>query len=81
MENLSVRFDKSSSTSVYYQVDKIIIHEQYSPKNLAHDIALVKLRQQVSFKDGIRPICLPSSALHWSLRLNGVKGYVTGEFS
>ena len=41
-------------------VEKIIVHENYFyPVNLAHDIALLKLKTSAQFSAGVGPVCLP----------------------
>ncbi|KAL3286009.1 hypothetical protein HHI36_000523 [Cryptolaemus montrouzieri] len=45
-------------------VDERIPHEKYDPedKNQRHDIALLRLHEDVKFNDYIKPICLPVEA-------------------
>nr|QGW08835.1 trypsine [Sitobion avenae] len=40
-------------------VDRIIIHAKYQPQELTSDIALLKLRNSVTYNVFIQPICLP----------------------
>lgn len=41
--------------------DELIPHPQYDPRNTNnyHDIALIRLAQDVQYNDFIRPVCLP----------------------
>ncbi|XP_073818447.1 serine protease grass-like isoform X2 [Musca autumnalis] len=41
-------------------VENIIIHPEYSKRYRINDIALIKLNQTVTFKEHIKPICLPN---------------------
>ncbi|KAH8290916.1 hypothetical protein KR054_007154 [Drosophila jambulina] len=45
-----------------FDIEQTIIHERFSPFYHGNDIALLRLRQRVVFKDHIRPICLPLTA-------------------
>jgi hypothetical protein len=49
-----------------------IVHEQYDPKsrNQHHDIALLRLSQNVKYTEFIKPICLPLDQNLRSLNLN-----------
>jgi len=53
-----------SSAAMRPEVDKVIVHEQYTRKPLVNDIALLKLQDPVDFNKhpNIRPICLPSNS-------------------
>jgi len=53
-----------SSAAMRPEVDKVIVHEQYTRKPLVNDIALLKLKDPVDFDNypNIRPICLPSNS-------------------
>lgn len=48
---------------VNVDIEKTIVHENYSPtnKHQLNDIALLRLSQDVKFTDYIKPICLPTS--------------------
>ncbi|XP_074086671.1 prothrombin [Macrotis lagotis] len=61
------------------KLEKIIIHPKYNWKeNLDRDIALLKLKQPITFSDYIHPVCLPSKEIVQKLFLSGYKGRVTG---
>ncbi|XP_043828130.1 prothrombin, partial [Dromiciops gliroides] len=61
------------------KLEKIILHPKYNWKeNLDRDIALLKLKQPITFTDFIHPICLPSKETVKKLLLSGYKGRVTG---
>ncbi|KAL3286006.1 hypothetical protein HHI36_000520 [Cryptolaemus montrouzieri] len=42
-------------------VERIIVHERYEPRDLdaKNDIALIRLKKEVTYTDYIKPICLP----------------------
>ena len=48
------------SSKEKFAVKDLIIHEQFDPKTLENDIALVKLSQNVAFSKIIQPVCLPT---------------------
>lgn len=39
--------------------DTVIVHPDYDPKTLENDLALIKLKKPVPFREDIQPICLP----------------------
>ncbi|XP_053996821.1 vitamin K-dependent protein C-like [Hylaeus anthracinus] len=47
-----------SSTRV--SVESVILYPEYNPDSHAHDLALIKLSQQIKFERRISPICLPN---------------------
>ncbi|XP_041638294.1 prothrombin, partial [Cheilinus undulatus] len=60
-------------------LSEIIVHPRYNWKtNLNRDIALLQLRQPITFSDEIHPICLPTKAVAKALMTLGYKGRVTG---
>jgi len=66
-----------SSAAMRPEVDKVIVHEQYTRKPLVNDIALLKLQDPVDFNKhpNIRPICLPSNSRE---NYAGSRAIVTG---
>lgn len=58
------------------QVDKVIMHEKYSPMTLDYDIALLRLESPLEeFSPFVRPVCLPDTITGWAA---GFMCYVTG---
>lgn len=55
--------DRKNKTAKQLEVARIIKHEQYNrtTKTYHHDIALLQLKEEISFEPNVRPICLPPS--------------------
>jgi gram-positive specific serine protease len=62
--------DKNSSEcySKDISIDEIIIHELYTEKE--HDIALVRLNEDVEFQKNVKTICLPVSDIQKNIKSN-----------
>lgn len=54
--------------------DTVIVHPNYDSKTLENDLALIKLRQPVPYREDIQPICLPGLDEDFT----GLDGYATG---
>lgn len=54
--------------------DKIILHPNFDSKTLEHDLALIKLKKPVPYREDIQPICLPQVNEDFT----GLEGYATG---
>lgn len=54
--------------------DTVIVHPNYDSKTLENDLALIKLKRPVPFREDIQPICLPS----YNEDFTGLDGYATG---
>ncbi|XP_037276201.2 LOW QUALITY PROTEIN: chymotrypsinogen A [Rhipicephalus microplus] len=64
------------NTEVIYKVEEVCAHLNYKPsKRNSSDIAIIKLRDPVTFTRTISPVCLPSHREELPL---GSKYYVTG---
>ena len=44
-------------------IEEIVIHPEYKPPKYINDVALIRLKNQIEFKNTIQPICLPSNDL------------------
>ena len=57
---------------VDYDISEIIPHPQYDPKNPSkyHDLALLRLTENVRYTNFIRPICMPTEDFE--------KGFISG---
>lgn len=60
-------------------IEKIIVHPQYNnaSRDKHHDIALIRLNQNVKYSKFIKPICLPVDGLSSGL-ITGNKLHVAG---
>lgn len=54
--------------------ETVIVHPDYEPKTLENDLALIKLKQPVPYREDIQPICLP----HVDEDFTGLDAYATG---
>ena len=65
----------ANHNEVIRSVHSIITHPDYNNDPFANDIALMKLSEQVTFTEYIKPVCLPSnmSTFH-----NGTTCWATG---
>lgn len=48
-----------------HQIEKYIVHPKWDPESIRYndDIALIKLKDSVTFSDSIKPVCLPFNDL------------------
>lgn len=54
--------------------DTVILHPDYDSKTLENDLALIKLKRPVPFREDIQPICLPA----YNEDFTSLDGYATG---
>lgn len=54
--------------------DTVIVHPNYESKTLENDLALIKLKKPVPFREDIQPICLP----HVNEDFTGLEAFATG---
>uniref|UniRef100_A0A3Q2PH13 Transmembrane serine protease 2 n=1 Tax=Fundulus heteroclitus TaxID=8078 RepID=A0A3Q2PH13_FUNHE len=66
---------KLSSMPKMGLVQRIINHENYDSETNAFDIALLKLKEPVTFTGKVRPVCLPNSGITVS---EGSQAWITG---
>ncbi|XP_041437454.1 transmembrane protease serine 2 isoform X4 [Xenopus laevis] len=59
--NLSNYYDSNG-----HLVEKIIAHPGYKDSNKDKDIALMKLRDEITFGYNTQPVCLPNSGMFWN---------------
>uniref|UniRef100_A0A182MV97 CLIP domain-containing serine protease n=1 Tax=Anopheles culicifacies TaxID=139723 RepID=A0A182MV97_9DIPT len=62
--SLGIPGNYCTETPIDVEVEKIIVHQAYVPRDRNHhnDIALIRLAQKVSYSWTINPICLPLSS-------------------
>nr|XP_018896577.1 PREDICTED: trypsin-1-like [Bemisia tabaci] len=79
-KNIVVRIkdhDRSSQNETYHidrKVKTVIRYKGYSPSTYNHDIALLRLDEEVQWNELLRPVCLPRPGLSYT----GHDGIVTG---
>ncbi|XP_078404860.1 plasma kallikrein-like [Cetorhinus maximus] len=56
-----IKLSDITNTTLFYKIEKIIIHEEYSDVTAGYDIALLKVEREVPLNDYQTPICLPAS--------------------
>ncbi|XP_072231063.1 transmembrane protease serine 2 [Leuresthes tenuis] len=56
-------------------VERIINHEKYDSQTSDNDIALLKVREPLTFSTTVRPVCLPNAGMHFSA---GSQAWITG---
>ncbi|CAG0893394.1 unnamed protein product [Cyprideis torosa] len=54
-----LKSDNDGSTPVDTTIEEVILHPEYKAPREIHDIALVRLREPVTFSATITPVCLP----------------------
>jgi len=66
---------KADGTEQVIPIDQIFIHPNYNPPVTGpdYDVALIKLREPITFKNDVRPVCLPTKDFP-----PGTNCYVTG---
>ncbi|CAH2098473.1 unnamed protein product [Euphydryas editha] len=69
---------RSDSTTQELQVHQVIVHDEYSHKNLKNDISLLKLRTEVVFNNYVQPACLWYKEAYDKLTSFEIYGTVVG---
>ncbi|XP_011210074.3 trypsin-1-like [Bactrocera dorsalis] len=57
------------------QLDKIMVHDGYSTRNLDNDIALLRFTEPVELRDPLRPVCLAEAGNTYDGELAVVTGW------
>ncbi|XP_069686150.1 venom protease-like [Periplaneta americana] len=70
--------DQDGATPLDVPISRRIVHEDYEPKTLVNDIAILELRDEVNFTTLIRPICLPLAPEIRSKDFVGYYPYIAG---
>lgn len=74
---LTVLKNSKSYITSTFQVQEIIIYEQYEPRSLNNDIALLKLKSEVVFTNFVQPACLWNSNVYKKLPYPDILGTVS----
>jgi len=66
---------KADGTEQVIPIDQIFTHPDYKPQETGYDydVALIKLKEPITFNDDVRPVCLPTMDFP-----PGTNCYVTG---
>uniref|UniRef100_A0A182N3G2 Peptidase S1 domain-containing protein n=1 Tax=Anopheles dirus TaxID=7168 RepID=A0A182N3G2_9DIPT len=67
----------TNSRSNTYRSDHFIVHPGYRQHNVSHDIALIKLGNEIEMNDFVQPVCLWPTGTDQE-RVVGRKGHVVG---
>ena len=46
----------------HFQVDTLFVHSGFNAQNYSHDIAMIKLSEDVTVNAYARPVCLPNKS-------------------
>lgn len=62
--------------------DQVYIHPEFDEKKLVHDMALIKLREPVTFSDVIQPVSFPKECtMHKDIKFTAIgNGYIINGF-
>ncbi|XP_052749483.1 chymotrypsin-C-like [Galleria mellonella] len=60
------------------EVHQVIVHEEYNARKLDNDIALLKLKTEVTYDDYVQPACLWHANAYKKLPTGTIKGTVVG---
>lgn len=69
---------KDDATPTDYEVDTWIPHPQYTTSEKVNDIAIVRLKNKVTFTSLIQPICLPTLDEFKTRDFTGFTPFITG---
>ena len=66
---------KADGTEQVIPIEQIFIHPNFNPPSTGtdYDVALIKLKEPITFNNDVRPVCLPTSDFP-----PGTNCYVTG---
>ncbi|XP_071427269.1 coagulation factor X-like [Pithys albifrons albifrons] len=70
--------EKKEQSESMHTVDKIVVHPKYVAKTYDNDIALIKLREPITFSEYIIPACLPRPDFANEVLMNQRSGVVSG---
>ncbi|NXJ98153.1 FA10 factor, partial [Corythaixoides concolor] len=70
--------EKEEPSRVMHTVEKIIAHPQFDIKTYDSDIALLKLKEPITFSEDVFPACLPEEDFANDVLMNQTFGIVSG---
>ena len=57
-----IRQDNDTASPETVNISQVTTHEEYDRRNQNNDIAIITLARDLTFSQGIRPVCLPSTS-------------------
>ena len=58
----NIKEEQDGASPQTFNIANVTKHEEYNKRNQDNDIAIIRLDRAVTFTEGIRPACLPSSS-------------------
>ncbi|KAM9301056.1 coagulation factor X-like [Morus bassanus] len=70
--------EKKEQSETMHTVDKILVHSKYVAETYDNDIALIKLKEPITFSDYVVAACLPEADFANEVLMNQRSGMVSG---
>ncbi|NXD83711.1 FA10 factor, partial [Halcyon senegalensis] len=70
--------EKEEPRRTTHRVEKIISHAEFDAETFDSDIALLKLKEPITFSEGVVPACLPEEDFANDILMNQTFGIVSG---
>ncbi|XP_067419765.1 coagulation factor X [Emydura macquarii macquarii] len=70
--------EKEENTEMMYSVEKVFVHVKFVSATYDYDIALIKLKEPITFSDYVIPACLPDADFANEILMNQKSGRVSG---
>lgn len=69
---------KEEVNEATYRVEKIFVHSKFVPATYDYDIAILKLKEPITFSPYVFPACLPNADFANDILMNQKSGTVSG---